>query len=92
MILEAMAANKPIVATDVGDNSRVIVDGETGLLVDSGDVEALARAIEELLSDEAERRRLGDAARARFEQEFTGRAMADRYEALYSDMAIHRQA
>ncbi len=74
------------------DSGKVIVDGETGLLVDSGDAEALARAIEGLLIDEAERRRLGDAARTRFEQEFTGRAMAERYEALYSDMATHGKA
>lgn len=90
VILEAMAAKKPIVATRVGDNPKVIVDGETGLLVDSGDAEAIALTLEGLLISEAERRRLGEAARRRFAHEFTGRAMAKRYEALYFEMVPNR--
>ena len=86
VILEAMAAKKPIVATRVGENGVVIVDGKTGLLVPAGDEKSLADAIMKLLCDPDLRNKLSNAARRRYETEFTGRAMARRYEALYESM------
>jgi glycosyltransferase involved in cell wall biosynthesis len=86
VILEAMAASKPIVATRVGENEVVIVNEETGLLVPAGDESSLAQAIKRLLDDEDLRNRLRHAARRRYETEFTGRAMAKRYERLYANM------
>ena len=64
-ILEAMAAGLPVVATDVGGVAEAVEDGETGLLVPPADSEALARALERLVSDADLRRRLGAAGRAR---------------------------
>ncbi len=62
---EAMAYGRPVVASAVGGLLDLVVDGETGLLVPPGDVEALRAALEQLLGDADLRRRFGAAARAR---------------------------
>jgi glycosyltransferase involved in cell wall biosynthesis len=62
---EAMAHGKPVVASAVGGLRDLVVDGETGLLVPPGDVEALRGALRRLLEDRELRRRLGAAARER---------------------------
>jgi glycosyltransferase involved in cell wall biosynthesis len=54
-----------VVATDVGGVAEAVEDGETGLLVPAANPEALARALERLVSDPDLRRRLGAAGRAR---------------------------
>lgn len=64
-LLEAMAAGCPIVATDVDGNSELIRDGEHGWLVPADVPLALAGALKAALTDPAEARRRGDAARAR---------------------------
>jgi glycosyltransferase involved in cell wall biosynthesis len=58
-VLEAMAAGKPLVATRVGSVPKVVINGETGLLVRAGDANALAEALETLIKDQSERQRLG---------------------------------
>ena len=62
-LLEAMSCGVPCVASNVGGNRAAIADGRTGLLVDPTDSDALARAIERLITDGALARRLGEAAR-----------------------------
>lgn len=83
VVLEALAAGRPILATAVGDNPRVLKQGETGTLVPPGDAQALARGMIQLLRDEGLRRRLSIAALASYEAEFTARAMARRYSTTY---------
>jgi glycosyltransferase involved in cell wall biosynthesis len=83
-LLEAMTAGKAIVASATSGIPEAIESGREGLLVSPGDVGALARALQLLLTDEARRRALGDAAARRARGEFTVQVMADRYEALYS--------
>jgi glycosyltransferase involved in cell wall biosynthesis len=61
----------------------VVRDGETGLLVAPGDVEALAAAIRKLAADADSRRRLGAAGRRRFEREFTLERVTPPIAALY---------
>ncbi len=65
VLLEAMAAGLPVVASRVGGVPEVVVEGETGLLVDPGDTEALASAILRLVEDHALRARLGAHGRER---------------------------
>jgi glycosyltransferase involved in cell wall biosynthesis len=69
-VLEAMAAELPVVASDVGGLGELVVDGETGLLVPSGDPAALAEALGRLLDDRELRQKLGAAGRARAEASF----------------------
>jgi glycosyltransferase involved in cell wall biosynthesis len=86
VLLEAMAAGCPIVATAVGENPLVLKQGETGILVPPGDPEALAQGLTRLLQNEPLRRRLADAARESYEASFTATAMAQRYDATYKEL------
>jgi glycosyltransferase involved in cell wall biosynthesis len=66
-LLEAMASGLPAIATSVGDVPSAIEDGNTGLLVPPGDVEALGAALARIVTDQALRQRLGPAARKKAE-------------------------
>ncbi|HXH02174.1 MAG TPA: glycosyltransferase [Candidatus Competibacteraceae bacterium] len=79
-LLEAMAAGLPAVATRVGGNPEVVVDGETGYLVEPQQPQALCQSIARLAGDAALRRRLGQAGRARVLEHFSLNAMVQRYE------------
>ncbi len=63
--LEAAAAGKPVVASDIGGLKDIVADEETGLLVPAGDRAALRAALERLLGDADLRARMGEAARER---------------------------
>lgn len=83
MLLEAMSAGRPIVASRIAGIPQVITDGEHGLLVPEADPAALAAALIRLLDDRALAARLGHAARARVEQELRWPHIAARFEAGY---------
>ncbi len=86
-VLEAMAARLPVVATRVGGTREVVEDGVSGLLVPPQDDRALAQAIESVMREPERRRILGEAGRARVEERFSARAMLDRLERLYTQIA-----
>lgn len=67
VVLEAQACGIPVIATRVGGTPELIGDGETGVLIEPGDVEMLAHAIERLAADAGLRARMGAAARKRVE-------------------------
>lgn len=90
VILEAMAAGIPVVATDVGGNRQAVVDGQTGFLVPSDNPDALAAAISQLLQDEAMHRRFSEEARRRFAEQFTVSRMVERYQTIYEDCLARR--
>lgn len=71
VVLEAWAAQVPVVASASAGPRALVEDGETGLLVAIEDADALARALKRLSSDVALRHRLAAAARARWEAEFS---------------------
>ena len=89
-LLEAQAAGVPTVATRVGGVTRQIVPGVTGLLVEPGDDESLARAILRLLADPDFARRLGDSGQRRVSREFSARGMAAKYLEVYRHALITR--
>lgn len=86
VVLEAMAAGKPVVATDVGDNRHVIRQGVTGLVVPKQDHEAMAAALTTLIESEELRAKYGGAARSRYEELYSARSMARAYEELYAEI------
>jgi len=83
-ILEAMAAELPVVATNVGGNPEVVVDEETGLLVPARSAQALAAAIVTLGSDETRRADMARVGRRRVERDFAIDRMVSEYRNLYA--------
>jgi glycosyltransferase involved in cell wall biosynthesis len=64
--MESMAASKPVVASDTGGNTMMVVENQTGLLFPSGDADGLYDALKNLLSDETRLRVMGEAAQRRY--------------------------
>ena len=84
---EAMACGTPLVATNAGALPEVVGnDRESALLVPPGDAGAMASAIEELMEDEALRKKIAAAGRERVLERFTWRASAERTVAVYEDV------
>ena len=91
-VLEAMAMKRPVVATDVGAVSELVIDGRTGLLVPSGDSAALADAVVRYLRKPPEEiDEMLRAARARVETVFSLREVAERQRRLYDTLAAQRR-
>lgn len=85
VVLEAMAASLPCVATAVGGTPDLIVADETGYLVPPHDPKALGNAVLMLAGDPDRRRAMGSAGQARWRAHFTLATCIDRHEALYRD-------
>ena len=86
-VIEAMLAGRPVVATDVGSVSEVVVDGETGILVPPDDAAALRDALQRLLADDGGRQAMGELGLSHARHKFTAGAMARAYEALYREIS-----
>jgi phosphatidylinositol alpha-mannosyltransferase len=87
VVLEAMSFGLPIVASDLPAFRGVVVHRENGWLFPPGDARALAEALAYLLNHPAERTRMGQASRQRYEAgEFHPARVADRY------LQVYRQA
>lgn len=84
VLLEAMLAARAVVATAVSAIPEIVVDGGTGLLVPPDDPAALARALDRLLGDAAERERLGESGLERARREFSVERMARETAAVYA--------
>jgi len=91
-LIEAMAARRAVVATDVGGNAEVVIDGETGFLVKSGDPGALAAAILKLLDAPELAADMGAAGRRRVIEHYRVDVMIRRIQDLYSDLLRGRAA
>jgi glycosyltransferase involved in cell wall biosynthesis len=84
---EAMAHGCAVVASDVGGLRDAIDDGVDGVLVPPRDVASLRAALEQLLGDPERRARLGAAARAKAEREWSREAMAEALARVYEETA-----
>ncbi|MCF7220936.1 glycosyltransferase [Marilutibacter chinensis] len=86
-LMEAMASGCPVISTRVSGIPELIENGANGLLVEPGDPEALADAIQRLVEDEALGARLALQARRRIEEQFDARKEAGRLHALMQEIA-----
>lgn len=85
-VLESLHAGVPVVAYDVGGVSDAISSGETGFLVEKGDLEGMAEKIETLLTNPEQRKQLENKARETARERFTETKMVDEYKAVYEDL------
>jgi glycosyltransferase involved in cell wall biosynthesis len=87
-VLEAMAAELPVVATRVGGLPSLITEGEEGFLVPPGDVPGLAESLGKVLADPTLARALGRRARERVRAAFSAATVLPRLEALYGELGV----
>lgn len=87
-LLEAMAAGLPVVATDVGSVAEIVVEGDTGYIVPSGDPRGFASRVSQVLTDPALAARLGAAGRERVATVFTIERMVERTQELFTDLVM----
>ncbi|HEY9718814.1 MAG TPA: glycosyltransferase family 4 protein [Trichormus sp.] len=87
VVIEAMAAGKPVVATRGGGVTEIIVDGECGILVPMGDAQAMAAAIERLLKDPHRSRLMGEKGYERVRRHFSIQNTAAKVQEVYSRAA-----
>jgi glycosyltransferase involved in cell wall biosynthesis len=85
-VLEAMAAERPVIATAIGGTDEAVVHQRTGMLVPARDPEALASAIQSLRSDPVLAGRLAQAGRERVEREFSTVVTARRVMEIYDQV------
>jgi glycosyltransferase involved in cell wall biosynthesis len=88
-VLEAMALETPIVATDAGGTAELVHDGVHGRIVPVGRVDRLIHAVQEALADPGTARKMADRARLRVEGELSFEARVRRVEGIYSEMLGH---
>jgi glycosyltransferase involved in cell wall biosynthesis len=86
VLLEAMAAGKPVIASDLGGPREIVLHGETGLLVPAGRADLLAESVLTLAQDPSLRARMGQSGAARFQANFLARRMADDLQAIYTQL------
>jgi glycosyltransferase involved in cell wall biosynthesis len=86
VLLEAMALETPVIATRIAGIPRLIRDGENGRLVEAGDVDGLASALDQLLRRSELRSQLARSGRTTIEQRYSFKTRMDRVRALYDDL------
>ena len=91
VVLEAMAASKPVIATRVPGTAEAVIDGETGFLVPLKDSKGLAELIEKLLADQDLAQNMGEAGKRRVNKDFRVDRMVDETEELYTDLMRFKQ-
>jgi len=91
VIIEAMAARLPVIATRVGDAERIVVQDQTGYVVDEADVASLADRMVELALSPETRIHLGAAGRARVTQEYDYQCLPTRLLSVFKDFAVHNR-
>jgi glycosyltransferase involved in cell wall biosynthesis len=92
VIIEAMAAGKPVVATNGGGVPEIVKDGHTGILVPMGDPEAMATAICKILTEPLLAAQMGNCGRERVKQHFTIQETAEKIVAVYGRLLENRQS
>jgi len=85
-ILEAMAASKPVIATNVGGNPEVVEDGKTGLLVPPKDPQKIAEAVSKLLDNENKQLEMGRAGLERVKEKFSISKTVREYKEVYLEV------
>lgn len=89
-ILEAMSLGKPTVATDVGGNSQLVINGESGLLVNYGDSSGMCSALVKILQDKEMYQYFSENASGMFYGNFTAEIMVNNLQKLYQEVLYEK--
>ena len=89
-VLEAMASGLPVIASRISGNEELVVDEQTGLLVESENVDSLGAALQTLMNDPARGQQMGIIARRRVEEFFGWENTARQYAALLERISSKR--
>jgi len=81
-----MAMKKPVVATNVGGTSDLVVDGENGFMVPPKDAEQLASALKKLIKDESLRAKMGNTSREIAQKNFLWDNIVNKVETVYKEV------
>ncbi len=87
VVIEAMALERPVIATEVGGPSEIIVSGQSGRLVPPRDPQKLAQAITDLLAPPDRLAQIGQAARRRVQEQFSSESMVKGFQDLYRELS-----
>jgi len=90
VVLESMAAGKPVVAAKTGGNPEAIVEGETGILFPPKNTQALAESIRFLLEDNPTAEKIGQSARLRVESLFSSAIMIEELQNLFETLLVQK--
>lgn len=90
VLLEAMAAGKPIIASNISEIPRIILNGETGILVPPKDILSLSDAMLELIRDSKMRQAMGERGRERVIEKFSLKKTTDDYKRLYLNLLAQK--
>ena len=86
VVLESMASSKPVISTKCGGPEEIVLDGETGYLVNTGDVDELSKAILSIVDDEKKIITMGQAGREYILNKFSADKFAKDFEKIYTDV------
>jgi glycosyltransferase involved in cell wall biosynthesis len=87
VLVEAMAARRPVVATDVGGVREIVADGDNGLVTPAGDAKAMAGALERILIDPQQARIMGERGRSLAERGYRRNVIGEQYVTLLAHLA-----
>lgn len=82
-LMEYMAAGKPVVSSNVGGCKELVLEGQTGFLVEDEDVDGYTYSIEQLINDPQKCQKMGEAGKKRMQSDFSTKALAQKTETLY---------
>ena len=88
-LLEAVSASVPVVTTAVGDIPKLIIDGESGLVIPVEDPVLLAKAIQEIWQGPELAKKLAVSAYKRMAERYSNRVMGEKYSKLYRSLLVH---
>lgn len=89
VLLEAMACQKPVIATNVGGVPELVKNGENGYVVESGNADALATALEKVISDEAHLKKMSENALKTVTSEFSLEKELTAFEKIYDSVKFN---
>lgn len=84
--VEAMSYGKPVIALNIAPVNEIVESGKEGILVPPDNPEQLAFALRKLLTDSVLRKKMGNAARLRFQKDYSEKVIIERYRTLYHEL------